>query len=75
MIASAARAVAELTDSAAPGAALLPPIDDLRTTSARVALAVALAAAHDGVAEQAGITAASVRSAMWKPQYAPVHAV
>jgi malate dehydrogenase (oxaloacetate-decarboxylating) len=75
MIASAARAVAELTDSAAPGAALLPPIDDLRATSARVAHAVALAAVHDGVAEQAGITAESVRAAMWKPQYAPVHAV
>ena len=75
MIASAARAVADLTDTAAPGAPLLPPIDDLRTTSAQVALAVALAAVHDGVAEQAGITAASVRSAMWKPQYAPVHAV
>jgi malate dehydrogenase (oxaloacetate-decarboxylating) len=75
MIASAARAVAELTDAAAPGAPLLPPIDDLRTTSARVALAVALAAVHDGVAEQAGITAESVRAAMWKPQYAPVHAV
>jgi malate dehydrogenase (oxaloacetate-decarboxylating) len=75
MIASAARAVAELTDSAAPGAALLPPIDDLRTTSARVAHAVALAAVHDGVAEQAGITAESVQAAMWKPQYAPVHAV
>ncbi|MGN6175475.1 MAG: NAD-dependent malic enzyme [Streptosporangiaceae bacterium] len=75
MIASAARAVAELTDTAAPGAPLLPPIDDLRTTSARVALAVALAAVHDGVAEQAGITAESVQAAMWKPQYAPVHAV
>jgi hypothetical protein len=30
---------------------------------------------HDGVAEQVGITAGSVQAAMWKPQYAPVHAV
>jgi malate dehydrogenase (oxaloacetate-decarboxylating) len=75
MITSAARAVAELTDSTTPGGPLLPPIDDLRITSARVALAVALAAAHDGVAEQADVTAESVQAAMWKPQYAPVHAV
>jgi malate dehydrogenase (oxaloacetate-decarboxylating) len=75
MITSAARAVAELTDTATPGAPLLPPIDDLRTTSARVALAVALAAVHDGVAEHADVTAESVRDAMWKPRYAPVHAV
>jgi malate dehydrogenase (oxaloacetate-decarboxylating) len=75
MITSAAQAVAELTDTATPGAALLPPIDDLRTTSARVALAVALAAVQDGVAEEAGITADSMEAAMWQPRYAPVHAV
>jgi malate dehydrogenase (oxaloacetate-decarboxylating) len=75
MITAAAQAVAELTDTTAPGASLLPPIDDLRATSARVALAVALAAAHDGVADRPGITADAVDAAMWKPQYAPVHAV
>ena len=75
MITAAAQAVAGLTDTTTPGASLLPPIDDLRATSARVALAVALAAAHDGVADQPGITADAVDAAMWKPQYAPVHAV
>jgi malate dehydrogenase (oxaloacetate-decarboxylating) len=75
MITAAAQAVAELTDTTRPGASLLPPIDDLRATSARVALAVALAAAHDGVADRPGITAGAVDAAMWKPQYAPVHAV
>ena len=75
MITAAAQAVAELTDTTTPGASLLPPIDDLRTTSARVALAVALAAAHDGVADRPGITADAVDAAMWKPQYAPVHPV
>ena len=75
MITVAARAVAGLTDTSTPGASLLPPIDDLRATSARVALAVAQAAAHDGVAEQPGITAGAVDAAMWKPQYAPVRAV
>jgi malate dehydrogenase (oxaloacetate-decarboxylating) len=75
MITVAAQAVAELTDTATPGAPLLPPIDDLRATSARVALAVAQAAAADGVAGQPGITADGVEAAMWKPQYAPVRAV
>jgi malate dehydrogenase (oxaloacetate-decarboxylating) len=75
MITAAAQAVAGLTDTSTPGASLLPPIDDLRATSARVALAVAQAAADDGVAEQPGITAGAVDAAMWKPQYAPVRAV
>jgi malate dehydrogenase (oxaloacetate-decarboxylating) len=75
MITVAARAVAGLTDTTTPGASLLPPIDDLRATSARVALAVARAAADDGVAGQPGITAGAVDAAMWKPQYAPVRAV
>jgi malate dehydrogenase (oxaloacetate-decarboxylating) len=75
MITVAARAVAGLTDTSTPGASLLPPIDDLRATSARVALAVAQAAARDGVAEQPGVTAGAVDAAMWKPQYAPVRAV
>ena len=75
MITAAAQAVAELTDTTRPGASLLPPIDDLRATSARVALAVARAAAHDGVAEQAGIAADAVHAAMWQPRYAPVRAV
>ncbi len=75
MITAAARAVAELTDPSTPGAPLLPPIDDLRATSAQVALAVAQAAAEDGVARRSGLTAGAVRAAMWQPRYAPIHAV
>ena len=75
MITAAAQAVARLTGTSAPGAPLLPPIDELRTTSGQVAFAVAQAAAQDGVAEQTGITADAVRNAMWQPRYAPVHAV
>ena len=75
MITTAAEAVAELTDSTRPGAPLLPPIDDLRTTSAQVAFAVARAAAQDGVAERTGISADAVQAAMWQPRYAPVRAV
>jgi malate dehydrogenase (oxaloacetate-decarboxylating) len=75
MITVAAQAVAGLTDTTAPGAPLLPAIDDVRATSARIALAVAEAAAQDGVAGQPGVTADGVDSAMWKPRYAPIHAV
>jgi malate dehydrogenase (oxaloacetate-decarboxylating) len=75
MITAAAEAVAALTDTTTPGAPLLPPIDDLRSTSAHVALAVAQAAAQDGVAGRPGITADAVSAAMWQPRYAPVHAV
>jgi malate dehydrogenase (oxaloacetate-decarboxylating) len=75
MITAAAEAVAALTDTTTPGAPLLPPIDDLRTTSAHVALAVAQAAAQDGVAGLPGITSDAVDAAMWQPRYAPIHAV
>jgi malate dehydrogenase (oxaloacetate-decarboxylating) len=75
MITAAAQAVAGLTDTTTLGAPLLPPVDDLRATSAQVALAVAQAAAHDGVAGLPGITADAVSAAMWQPRYAPVHAV
>jgi malate dehydrogenase (oxaloacetate-decarboxylating) len=75
MITVAAQAVAAFADTAAPGAPLLPPIDDLRATSARVALAVARAAAADGVAGQPVVTADGVEAAMWQPEYAPVRPV
>src|SRR5262249_15006948 len=75
MITAAAEAVAGLTDTTTPGAPLLPAIDDLRTTSAQVALAVAHAAAHDGVAGLSGITADAVNAAMWQPRYAPIRAM
>jgi malate dehydrogenase (oxaloacetate-decarboxylating) len=75
MITAAAQAVAGRGGVGEPGAALLPAIDDLRTTSAQVALAVARAAADDGVAGRTGLTADAVTAAMWQPRYAPVHAI
>jgi malate dehydrogenase (oxaloacetate-decarboxylating) len=75
MITAAAQAVAALTDTTRAGAPLLPPIDELRTTSAQVAFEVARAAAQDGVAGQTHITVGAVRAAMWQPRYAPIHAV
>ncbi|MFK0114169.1 NAD-dependent malic enzyme [Streptomyces sp. NPDC091217] len=77
MLTAAAHAVAGLVDPTAPGAALLPPTQELRNTSAAVAAAVARAAAHDGVARAAvgDDIDSRVRAAMWNPDYHPVQAI
>jgi malate dehydrogenase (oxaloacetate-decarboxylating) len=74
MIFAAARAVAGLVDSANPGASLLPQINDVRETSVAVAVAVAQAAAEDGVARAPldPDLEAQVRRSMWEPVYRPV---
>jgi malate dehydrogenase (oxaloacetate-decarboxylating) len=76
MLAAAADAVAGLSDATTPGAALLPPVDNLREVSATVAVAVARAAAADGLAEVAlDDPIQQVHEAMWQPEYARVEAV
>jgi malate dehydrogenase (oxaloacetate-decarboxylating) len=72
MIAAAADAVASLSDPTTPGAALLPPINDLRLVSAAIGVAVAQAAAAEGLAE-VPLThpIEQVRQAMWWPAYPP----
>jgi malate dehydrogenase (oxaloacetate-decarboxylating) len=74
MLAAAAHAVASLTDATWPGAPLLPVVEQLRETSAAVAVAVARAAERDGVATArlGADLAERVRSLMWQPQYRPV---
>jgi malate dehydrogenase (oxaloacetate-decarboxylating) len=74
MLAAAAHAVANLTDTSAPGAALLPPVSELRETSVAVAAAVARAAWQDGVASTVleGDLADYVRARMWQPAYRPI---
>jgi malate dehydrogenase (oxaloacetate-decarboxylating) len=70
MLAAAARALADLSDAAAPGAALLPPVISLRTTSAAVAAAVARAAQAEGLAQTIlDDPARQVAEAMWAPAY------
>jgi malate dehydrogenase (oxaloacetate-decarboxylating) len=70
MIAAAADAVAALADSTAPGAALLPPVTDLRTVSAAVAIAVAQAAETLDLAEQPLTDPVKqIHQAMWRPEY------
>ncbi len=74
MLSAAAHAVAALVDTGAPGVPLLPQVAELRDTSVTVAVAVAEAAAADGVAvrELAGDLPAQVRALMWQPVYRPV---
>jgi len=74
MLLAAARAAASLADVSAPGAPLLPAVDDLRTTSAAVAAAVARAAQRDGVARATvdGDPDDRIAAAMWTPAYRPV---
>jgi malate dehydrogenase (oxaloacetate-decarboxylating) len=76
MLTAAADAVARLSDATTPGAALLPPVDNLRQVSATVAVAVASAATADGLAEVAlDDPIQQVHQAMWQPEYPRVVAV
>ncbi|MCW8383276.1 NAD-dependent malic enzyme [Streptomyces justiciae] len=77
MLSAAAHAVAAQVDPTAPGAAILPLTDELRRTSTAVAVAVARAAAEDGVARTTidATIEERVREAMWEPVYQPVTAV
>ena len=78
MLTASARAVADLTDVTAPGAAVLPPIADLRDTSIAVAVAVVHAAVRDGVARAEladDQIEAAVRAAIWRPEYQPIRAI
>jgi malate dehydrogenase (oxaloacetate-decarboxylating) len=74
MLTASAHAVAARVEACAPGAPLLPEINDLRAISAAVAEQVAAAAARDGVARvERHDWATAVEAAMWKPEYRPLH--
>jgi malate dehydrogenase (oxaloacetate-decarboxylating) len=70
MLLAAAEAVAGEADVSTPGASLLPPVQNLRASSATTAIAVAEAAMRDGVATRrpANLVQAVVE-AMWQPMY------
>src|SRR5215218_6754835 len=75
MIAAAADAVAAFADPT-PGAALLPPVTDLRTVSAAVAIAVAEAAEEDGLTEQPLTDPVKqIHEAMWRPEYSSLEPI
>lgn len=70
MLLAAAEAVASQVDPTARGASLLPAVDNLRASSATVAVAVAKQAAADGVATQTPDNLVqAVQDAMWQPVY------
>jgi malate dehydrogenase (oxaloacetate-decarboxylating) len=70
MLLAAAEAVAGQADVAAPGASLLPAVENLRASSATAAVAVAQAAADDGVATtKHDNPVQAVHDAMWQPIY------
>ncbi|MGV9643298.1 NAD-dependent malic enzyme [Streptomyces sp. NPDC003514] len=73
MLRAAAQAVADQVDPTAPGASLLPPVEDLWESSARTATAVVEAAMAEGVAAQRRADPErSVRERMWEPVYEPM---
>jgi malate dehydrogenase (oxaloacetate-decarboxylating) len=70
MISAAANAIASLTDLSTPGAALLPPVSNLRLVSATIGVAVAQAAAAEGLAARPLIDPIrQVHETMWRPEY------
>ena len=70
MLLAAAEAVAGQVDVSAPGAPLVPPVENLRASSATTAVAVAQAAVADGVATlKTGNPIQAVQDAMWEPSY------
>lgn len=73
---AAAQALAKATDLSEKGAPLLPRIDELRSVSATVAVAVAEAAINEGLA-QANLTdvVQQVQDAIWDPVYPLVEAI
>jgi malate dehydrogenase (oxaloacetate-decarboxylating) len=75
MFGAAASAVSSLVSVHQKGASLLPHIDDLRSVSLTVAVAVAEAARREGLA---GVkltdVVQQVQDAMWQPEYHRLHA-
>ena len=76
MFAAAASAVSSLVTVRQPGASLLPHIDDLRSVSMTVAMAVAEAADAEGLARvKMTDIVQQVQDAMWQPAYRKIQAI
>ncbi len=75
MFAAAASAVSSLVTVRQPGASLLPHVDDLRSVSITVAVAVAEAAQSEGLARVEFVDIVQqVQDAMWQPEYRRIQA-
>jgi malate dehydrogenase (oxaloacetate-decarboxylating) len=76
MFAAAANAVSSMVTVRQPRASLLPHIDDLRSVSATVAVAVAEAADLEGLARaKFDDIVQDVQDAMWQPEYKRIRAL
>jgi malate dehydrogenase (oxaloacetate-decarboxylating) len=75
MFAAAASAVSSLVTVRQPGASLLPHIDDLRSVTVTVAVAVAETADAEGLARvKLDDIVQQVQDAMWQPEYRRIRA-
>ena len=75
LLAAAANAVSSLVAVRQPGGSLLPHVDDLRSLSGTVAVAVAEAAAAEGLAGvELDDIVQQVQDAMWQPEYCRIQA-
>jgi len=75
MLAAAANALSSLVAVRLPGASLLPHIDDLRSVTVTVAVAVAEAAVEEGLAAVELVDIVQqVGDAMWQPEYRVIQA-
>ena len=75
MLIAAASAVSSLVVVRQPGASLLPQVDDLRSVSMTVAIAVAEAAQDEGLAGvKLGDVVRRVQDAVWYPAYRRIEA-
>ncbi|UPM53406.1 NAD-dependent malic enzyme [Gottfriedia acidiceleris] len=76
MFAAAAYAVASMSDTSKPGASLLPSIEMLHEVSKYVAIEVAYAAIHEGIARtEIQDVENSIEDAMWKAEYKEIKSV
>ncbi len=70
MLLAAAEAIASQVDVNTPGAAILPAVENLRASSATVAVAVAEKAAEEGLAQaKLADPVQAVQEAMWQASY------
>jgi len=75
MLAAAVNALSSLVAVRLPGASLLPYVDDLRSVTVTVAVAVAEAAVAEGLAEvKLADIVQQVQDAMWQPEYRRIQA-
>jgi malate dehydrogenase (oxaloacetate-decarboxylating) len=76
MLAAAANALSSLVAVRLPGASLLPHVDDLRSVTVTVAVAVVDAAIAEGLAGiELDDIAQQVEDAMWHPEYRRIQAL